>query len=220
MRILLATAFGNTATSALGHAIYLSRRLPAELLLLHATAPRLGGDLAAAFQAGETRLRALREEASRAGARVSATLIQRIMEPDELVVASARETGVALIVMGSGGPAGRLGSVAEQVASRVRAPLWLSGSDAVGAPRRIALLRGETGDPVPDAPSRLAGVLDADLEMCDGPVDDILRHLPRQVDIVGVAVRPEEDGDATIRLLRRASERLPRASLLVVPFDG
>ena len=149
--ILAATDFSDTADRAVALARDLARRFAAELHLLHVVVllddAHLEGEhrdeLERLITTGEKARRTILEGATRESPGVTAKPhLVRGLAPDEVILESASEIGVDLIVMGTHGRRGLkhllLGSVAEKVARERSAPVLTVRADAAINPEGIS----------------------------------------------------------------------------------
>jgi nucleotide-binding universal stress UspA family protein len=149
--ILAATDFSETADRAVALARDLARRFAAELHLLHVVVllddAHLEGEhrdeLERLITTGEKARRTILEGATEESPGITATPhLVRGLAPDEVILESASEIGVDLIVMGTHGRRGLkhllLGSVAEKVARAQSAPVLTVRADAAINPEGIS----------------------------------------------------------------------------------
>lgn len=124
VRSLLALDLGSTTRALTRAAAQVSAHHDVEVVIAHALSPLAGPD----FPSAEAECLSAAERIQATGGRVSSTLILRVSSPEDLILTSAQELGVALIVMGLG-QAQRLGSTARGVLRAAPCSLLLVGQE-------------------------------------------------------------------------------------------
>lgn len=136
--ILVPTDFGEAATRAVDYAVELARPLGADIVLLHTfELPLIGFPDGAMVATAELTSRIVaaaqealdKEVASRKDAGVPIRAVLRQGDAWQMVLASAKEAGANLIVMGTHGrrglPRALIGSVAEKVVRTAPVPVLI-----------------------------------------------------------------------------------------------